>query len=88
MDCVSPSCRGTVQDDQCPECGLRHHQTAAGVTVDGPLQGTRRSKDGTDQSMRGTSVTVGPRVVTVHLRINDKATRTFELNELVSIDAT
>ena len=33
-------------------------------------------------------MTVGPRVVTVHLRINDKATRTFELNELVSIDAT
>ena len=57
------------------------------MEVEGPLYVTRRSKDGTDQSMRGRSATVGGRVVTVSLRINDKATRTFALNALVSIDA-
>jgi hypothetical protein len=57
------------------------------VEVDGPLYVTRRSKDGTDQAMRGRSATVGDHVVTVYLRINDKATRTFALTALVSIDA-
>ncbi|MEO8695487.1 MAG: hypothetical protein ABI658_18340 [Acidimicrobiales bacterium] len=56
------------------------------MAVDGPLYVLRRSNDGTEQSMRGRSATVGDRVVTVYLRINDKATRTFELTSLVSID--
>ena len=69
--------------------GLRLEATAdtRGVKVDGPLNVTRRSKDGIDQPMIGLSATVGDRVVTLHLRIHDKATRTFELNALVSIEA-
>jgi hypothetical protein len=48
---------------------------------------TRRSKDGTEQPMMGRSVTVGLQMVTVYLRVNDKATRSFELDRLVSIQA-
>jgi hypothetical protein len=87
MECVSPPCTGSVLDGQCPVCNLMQRQTSAGVVVDGPLYVTRRSKDGTDQSMKGRSVTVGGRVVTVWLGINDKATRTVDLSALVSIDA-
>ena len=87
MDCVSPPCAGTVRDDLCPTCGLKQTRTTAGISVDGPLHVTRRSKDGTEQPMMGTSVTVGNQVVTVHLRVNDKATRTFDLQALVSIEA-
>ena len=87
MDCVSPPCPGTVRDDQCPVCGLKQKRTPEGVTVEGPLYVRRRISGGTDQPMIGRSVTVGERVVTVYLRINDKATRTFALNALVSIEA-
>jgi len=87
MDCVSPPCAGTVRDDLCPTCGLKQTRTTAGITVDGPLHVTRRSKDGTEQPMMGRSATVGTKVVTVYLRVNDKATRTFELHALVSIEA-
>ena len=86
MNCVSPPCPGTVRDDQCPVCGLTQRRTPAGVEVDGPLHVTRRSKEGTDRTIVGLAATVGDRVVTVHLR-HDKATRTFELNALVSIEA-
>ena len=86
MECVSPPCPGTVVDDQCPVCGLRQRRTRDGVTVDGPLHATRRSRDGAEQAMVGLSATVGDRVVTVHLR-HDKATRTFEVAALVSIEA-
>ena len=65
---------------------LRQRRTPEGVEVEGPLYVLRRSKDGTEQSMRGRSATVGDRVVTGYLRINDKATRTFELTSLVSVD--
>jgi hypothetical protein len=85
MDCASPPCPGTVRDDLCPVCGLKQGPSPEGVKVDGPLHVTRRSKDGTEQAIVGLSVTVGDRVVTVHLR-RDKETRTFEVNGLVSID--
>ena len=87
MDCVSPPCTGTVRDDVCPSCGLKQTRTTSGIKVDGPLHVTRRSKDGTEQPMMGRSVTVGLQMVTVYLRVNDKATRSFELDRLVSIQA-
>jgi hypothetical protein len=86
MDCVSPPCTGAVCDDKCPVCGLRQRRTPQGVKVDGPLYVTRRTSEDVEQPLIGRSLTVGERVVTVHLRINDKATRTFKLNALVSID--
>jgi len=46
---------------------------------------TRRSRDGDEQTMVGLSVTVGERVVTVHLR-REKETRTFDSQALVSIE--
>jgi len=85
-ECVSPPCHGDVHDELCPTCGLKQRATKTGITVDGPISITRRSRDGADQSMIGTSATVGTRVVTVHLRVNDKATRTFDLSALVSIE--
>ena len=86
MDCVSPPCFGTVRDDQCLVCGLRQRWIPAGVEVDGPLYVTRRSKEGTERAMIDLCATVGDRAVTVHLR-HDRATRSFELNALVSIES-
>lgn len=86
MECASPPCPGTVSDEHCPVCGLTQRHAPEGVTVDGPLLVTRRSRDGNELSIVGLSVTVGDRVVTVHLR-HEKETRSFELNALVSIEA-
>ena len=86
MQCASPPCAGTVHDDLCPLCGLAQRAAPEGVKVDGPLHVTRRSRDGDEQTIVGLYVTVGDRVVTVHLR-HEKETRTFDLNALVSIEA-
>ena len=86
MQCASPPCPGTVNDDHCPVCGLAQRSAAEGVRVDGPLHVTRRSRDGDEQTIIGRSATVGDRMVTVHLR-HDKETRTFDLQALVSIES-
>ena len=74
-----------MSDDRCPVCGLTQRSAPDGVKVDGPLHVTRRSRDGDEQTMVGLSVTVGERVVTVHLR-REKETRTFDSQALVSIE--
>ena len=74
MDCVSPPCAGTVRDDcanlrpqaNANDCGDQRYGTAA---CHAAVEGRTEQRD-------GTSVTVGNNVVTVHLRVNDKATRT------------
>ena len=90
MNCVSPPCPGIVRDDQCPVCGLHQRRTTRGVTVEGPLNVTRRLRrisGRCDIPVMGQSANVGDGVVTVYLRAGGEVTRTFGIAALVSIEA-